>query len=148
MRLWSIHPSYLDAKGLVALWREGLLAKKVLQGRTKGYKNHSQLERFKKTIKPAQVLSHYLYFVYEEAEKRGYSFDKTKLSKSHFAETIQVTSGQIQFEFEHLLKKLKTRDPERYTRIKDTERIRIHPSLQRVKGEVESWEKINSMGVK
>lgn len=32
MRLWSLHPSYLDAVGLVALWREGLLARKVLQG--------------------------------------------------------------------------------------------------------------------
>jgi len=30
MRLWSLHPRYLDAKGLVALWREGLLAQKVL----------------------------------------------------------------------------------------------------------------------
>ncbi|WP_368086417.1 pyrimidine dimer DNA glycosylase/endonuclease V [Nitrosomonas sp. Nm34] len=26
MRLWSIHPKYLDAKGLLALWREGLQA--------------------------------------------------------------------------------------------------------------------------
>jgi hypothetical protein len=32
MRLWSLHPRYLDAKGLQAVWREGLLAKKVLQG--------------------------------------------------------------------------------------------------------------------
>jgi len=25
MRLWTLHPKYLDARGLVALWREGLL---------------------------------------------------------------------------------------------------------------------------
>ena len=40
MKLWSIHPKYLDAKGLVALWREALLAQKVLDGKTEGYKNH------------------------------------------------------------------------------------------------------------
>lgn len=37
MRLWSSHPKYLDAKGIVALWRE--------------------------------------------AERRGYSFDRTKIPK-------------------------------------------------------------------
>lgn len=37
MRIWSLHPSYLDAKGLVALWRETLLAQKVLLGATVGY---------------------------------------------------------------------------------------------------------------
>jgi hypothetical protein len=29
-RIWSLHPKYLDARGLVALWREGLLAQAVL----------------------------------------------------------------------------------------------------------------------
>ena len=49
MRLWSVHPKYLDSKGLVALWREALLAKQVLEGGTKGYRNHPQLDRFKKS---------------------------------------------------------------------------------------------------
>jgi hypothetical protein len=31
MRIWSLHPKYLDSKGLVALWRESLLAKNVLR---------------------------------------------------------------------------------------------------------------------
>lgn len=30
MRLWSIHPCYLDSKGLIALWRESLLAQACL----------------------------------------------------------------------------------------------------------------------
>lgn len=30
MRLWSIHQSYLDRQGLLAVWREGLLAQGVL----------------------------------------------------------------------------------------------------------------------
>jgi len=41
MRLWTIHPKYLDAKGLVALWRETLLAKHVLEGKTPGYKKQT-----------------------------------------------------------------------------------------------------------
>lgn len=47
MRIWSLHPKYLDTKGLVALWRETLLAQHVLSGKTKRYKNHPQLARFK-----------------------------------------------------------------------------------------------------
>ncbi|MDI3502728.1 MAG: hypothetical protein PWR13_285 [Archaeoglobi archaeon] len=35
MRLWSIHSKYLDAKGLVAVWREGLLAKKYWKEKLK-----------------------------------------------------------------------------------------------------------------
>ena len=27
MRLWSLHPKHLDPQGLVARWREGLLAR-------------------------------------------------------------------------------------------------------------------------
>ena len=39
MRLWSLRPKYLDSQGLVALWREGLLAQAVLRGKTRGYRN-------------------------------------------------------------------------------------------------------------
>jgi len=81
MRLWSIHPKYLDSIGLVALWREGLLAKKVLQGKTKGYKNHPQLIRFKNTKNPILSIDAYLYFVLEEASQRGFNFDNSKLGK-------------------------------------------------------------------
>ena len=55
MRLWSIHPKYLDTKGLLAVWREALLAKKVLENKTKGYKNHPQLERFKQQNDPLKL---------------------------------------------------------------------------------------------
>jgi hypothetical protein len=37
MRLWTLHPRYLDSQGLVALWREGLLAQAVLRNRTRGF---------------------------------------------------------------------------------------------------------------
>jgi hypothetical protein len=38
MRLWTLHPKCLDARGLVVPWREALLAQKVLRGETRGYK--------------------------------------------------------------------------------------------------------------
>ena len=111
MRLWSIHPRYLDQKGLVALWREGLLAQKVLQGKTKGYKKHSQLVRFKAQEDPVGSLACYLRFVADEATVRGYNFDRTKLAPCSNVKVIPVTKGQIDYEMEHLVKKLKKRNP-------------------------------------
>jgi len=71
MRIWSLHPKYLDTKGLVALWRETLLAQHVLEGKTKGYKNHPQLDRFKRSKKPIEVINQYLAGVYAEALTRS-----------------------------------------------------------------------------
>jgi len=64
VRLWSISPGYLDARGLVALWREALLAQKVLMGLTRGYTRHPQLERFRRTSDPVLYIGTYLYYVY------------------------------------------------------------------------------------
>ena len=79
MRIWSLHPKYLDTKGLVALWRETLLAKHVLEGKTKGYKKHPQLNRFKCAAVPLDCINQYLSVVYEEALRRGFNFTKNKL---------------------------------------------------------------------
>src|SRR4029079_12177411 len=106
MRLWSLHPKHLDAKGLVALWRETLLAKKVLEGKTKGYKNHPQLNRFKTLKRPLHSINYYLFIVLKEARARGYNFDATKIAEFKRSK-ITVTSGQIEFETKHLLRKLK-----------------------------------------
>src|SRR6185503_20356424 len=98
MRIWSIHPQYLDAKGLVALWREALLAKHVLEGRTKGYKNHPQLIRFKNAADPQKAINQYLAIVFEEACARGYQFDRKKINWRFKPVTLFVTRGQINFE--------------------------------------------------
>lgn len=143
MRLWSVHPYYLDAKGLVALWREGLLAQKVLQGDTKGYKNHPQLTRFKNTKNPVGAIAAYLRFVADEADNRGYHFDRNKIAQQSHAEKIPITSGQLQYEFEHLLGKLKDRDPQRYIQFKEIKNIRIHPIFNETAGNIESWEIIS-----
>ena len=102
MRLWSLHPSYLDSKGLVALWREGLLAKAVLGDETKGYKNHPQLERFKSNPNPIAAINTYLWDVVGEADIRGYNFNRTKLAPKLVSAKIPVSNGQLAFEFMHL----------------------------------------------
>ena len=54
MRLWSLDPAHLDRQGLVACWREALLAQAVLAGRTRGYRHHPQLERFRVVPGPVE----------------------------------------------------------------------------------------------
>src|SRR5690606_20400742 len=79
MRLWSLHPALLDRAALVACWREGLLAQAVLAGRTRGYRNHPQLERFRASPDPLVAVATYLSGVAGEADARGYRFDRTRL---------------------------------------------------------------------
>jgi hypothetical protein len=140
MRLWSIHPEYLDTKGLVALWREGLLAQKVLLGETRGYKNHPQLDRFKQTSNSLGAIASYLRHVEEEAEKRGYRFNSNKIINKRTRTKILVNSGQIEYEFKHLLRKLKDREPDLYKKIKNVKSIKLHPLFKKKKGNIEDWE--------
>ena len=81
MRLWTINFKYLDAKGLVALWREALLAKNVLAGLTKGYKNHPQLDRFYAHENAQAAINAYLAEIYAQACARGYKFDAAKVGE-------------------------------------------------------------------
>ena len=140
MRLWSLHPCYLDTKGLVALWREGLLAQKVLQGETKGYKNHPQLIRFINTESPVGVIASYLRRVVDEADSRGYNFDRSKIANEVFEDRIAVTCGQLEYEMEHLLGKLKRRAPELHAQFSLVSRIKLHPMFIVINGDIETWE--------
>jgi hypothetical protein len=141
MRLWSIHPRYLDGKGLVALWREALLAECVIRGITKGYTRHPQLVRFRLSDDPRGCINYYLSVVYEESERRGYSFDGSKIPAYASDCTIPVTKGQVEFERSHLLAKLKIRDPERYMNLLKTESPAVHPLFSITEGGIEAWEK-------
>lgn len=140
MRLWSIHPAYLDSKGLVALWREGLLAQKVLLGKTAGYRNHPQLKRFKEAGNPQGAIASYLRAVQQEAERRGYHFDKSKIIHRRITKKIKVTNGQVDYEYTHLLAKLEKRSPELFLKIKQQKKITLHPLFELTEGEVEAWE--------
>lgn len=140
MRIWSLHPSLLDTKGLVALWRETLLAQYVLEGKTKGYTNHPQLNRFKATKNPVQAINYYLSEVQKEAEKRGYNFDKSKIDWNFKPISIDVNDKQVEYEFQHLLKKLEIRDFQKFESIKNVKKIQLHSMFNQVKGEIEDWE--------
>lgn len=139
MRLWSLHPSLLDSVGLVALWREGLLAQKVLLGETKGYRAHPQLQRFRVSRNPVVAIGTYLWGVVEEARARGYNFDAEKITTKKARVSIPVTRGQLQYEREHLRKKLLVRDPARHRLLIKAE-LKTHPMLRVVEGCVEDWE--------
>lgn len=142
MRLWSLHPSYLDAKGLVALWREALLAQKVLLGQTKGYRNHPQLRRFRDCPTPIAAMCYYLTSIADEADRRNYQFNRQKIASDNDSVLIAVTHGQIQYEWQHLTNKLKQRDPQWYEQWSKLKRIRLHPLFYEIDGGVEHWEKI------
>jgi Pyrimidine dimer DNA glycosylase len=141
MRLWSVHPKYLDARGLVALWREALLAQAVLRGRTKGYLHHPQLERFRAEPAPLGAIADYLRGVHAEAVRRGYAFTARRISRARGSGVIAVTRGQLEHEWSHLMAKLAIRDPERHGRLARAVRPGPHPSFRVVPGDVETWER-------
>lgn len=105
MRLWSLHPKHLDSRGLVALWREGLLAQAVLRGRTKGYRHHPQLIRFRAQPSPVSLIAEYLRAVHAEAVRRGYRFDAGRIACCGSERRIDVSRGQVDFEWNHLMTK-------------------------------------------
>jgi len=140
MRIWSIHPKYLDSKGLVALWRETLLAKHVLEGKTKGYRNHPQLDRFKQTDNPLDAINQYLAAVYNEALARGYHFDKEKINWAFRPSIMVVTTGQIKYETDHLLNKLRKRDEIKFKELHHLDKFKPHPMFKTINGAIEKWE--------
>lgn len=141
MRLWSIHPRYLDPQGLVALWREALLAQAVLRGETRGYRNHPQLERFKAQSEPLAAIALYLQAVHAEAQARGYRFDRDKFTVGAADLTIPVTEGQIDYEWGHLLEKLRLRNPELHRKWVSTPEPAPHPLFRVCAGEIAPWER-------
>jgi hypothetical protein len=143
MRLWSLHPSYVDAKGLVAWWREGLLARKVLQGLTRGYQHHPQLTRFKEASEPLATIDQYLLAVYLEAAARGYAFTRAKIAPSLKVPKLVVTTGQLAYEFQHLQHKLKVRDAVRWKQLKSITQPQPHPLFRVRAGAIAQWEKVS-----
>ncbi|MHB8079779.1 MAG: pyrimidine dimer DNA glycosylase/endonuclease V [Candidatus Krumholzibacteriia bacterium] len=141
MRLWSLHPKYLDSRGLVALWREGLLAQAVLRGETRGYRHHPQLERFRCRPSPVGAIAEYLRGVHAESAIRGFRFDRRKIDRQRDPGKAPVTRGQINYEWRHLTAKVRERDPELADRLDSVARPRAHPLFRIVPGGIESWER-------
>jgi hypothetical protein len=142
MRLWSLHPRYLDRAGLVALWREALLAQAVLRGATRGYRRHPQLVRFRNHPDPEGAIAAYLEGICREAQRRCYRFDETKIGRRRPDRLIPVTREQLRYEREHLLKKLFVRDPDNCQALQAVGEPEPHPFFTAVPGEIEAWERI------
>ncbi|MDQ0092905.1 pyrimidine dimer DNA glycosylase/endonuclease V [Paeniglutamicibacter psychrophenolicus] len=143
MRLWSLHPTYLDTKGLLACWRETLLAQKVLDGKTAGYRNHPQLQRFRATEDPLAAVGNYLEGLAREADARGYNFNRALILRppAGMVPALTVTTGQIGYEREHLLAKLAVRDAQRHAVLAGADPPELHPSFRSVAGDIEPWER-------
>jgi len=142
MRLWTLHPQYLDAQGLIALWREALLAQKVLLGQTRGYRNHPQLARFRELNDPVAGIASYLAGVLAEALRRSYRFDASKIVVPRWSGQIEATTGQLAYEWTHLCRKLAVRAPSRLVTFVDLKMPEAHPLFGVVEGDIASWEKI------
>lgn len=166
MRLWSLHPRYLDRQGLTGGWREALLAQAVLAGRTKGYRSHPQLVRFRAHPDPAAAIGAFLQITAEEATERGYNFDVTRIDRPGRPASdhpdagrdldadessgalpgipvtqIPVTEGQVAYEWQHLLAKIGQRTPERLEALLGISAPQVHPLFEVVPGPIESWER-------
>src|SRR5436190_6089229 len=140
MRLWTLHPKYLDARGLVALWREALLAQKVLRGLTRGYKHHPQLTRFRAHAKPVAAVAAYLKVIYDEARRRGYEFDASRIARHRVIVELQETKGQMLYEWAHLARKLKQRAPQILAQHGKISVPEPHPIFKLISGSVQDWE--------
>jgi len=143
LRLWSLHPRYLDAKGLVALWREALLAQAVLRGETKGYRHHPQLNRFRSAASPVGAIAAYLRAVHAEARRRGYRFDGKKIARTRAVRRIPAARGQLEYEWKHLRAKLRSRAPAWLAALGARPRPAPHPLFRVVRGGVADWEVVS-----
>lgn len=145
MRLWSLHPRYLDSRGLVALWRESLLAQAVLAERTRGYRRHPQLARFREAARARSCIAMYLRCIHAEAVKRGYNFDLGKVEPGAKVARLTVTTGQLEYEWAHLRAKLINRAPSWLKQLAVSGRLEPHPLFRVVRGGVAEWEKIKDV---
>jgi len=141
MRLWTLHPRYLDPQGLVACWREALLAQKVLSGATRGYRNHPQLLRFQSSSEPQPAIAAFLHEIAAEAGRRGYNFDVRKIVGPRSTRKISETRGQLDYEWAHLRRKLRVRAPALARRMRGVEKPEAHPLFRIIRGDVRAWEK-------
>ncbi|MBF0495995.1 MAG: DNA lyase [Deltaproteobacteria bacterium] len=142
MRLWTLHPEYLDPAGLVALWREALLAQKVLLGATRGYLHHPQLVRFREQPHPVATICTYLQGIFQESLGRGYRFDASKIGPDRIDYLLDETEGQVLYEWAHLKSKLETRAPNRFAQMQSIKMPAVNPMFRIVPGSMREWERI------
>ena len=131
MSLCTIHPKYLDKQGLISLWREGLLAQKVLNGEVNIQLNSPLWEKLKKSQNPLRAIGAYLSFVAAEGARRGYKFSHEKILYPNFESyEIKVKPQDLIFEMTHLRNKLKMRDQHKWDEISKVSEVSPHPFIR------------------
>ena len=170
MRLWSVHARHLDTVGLVACWREALLAQRVLTGTTRGYRRHAQLERFLPGSAlaaesrgtgpdallgaagpddgwPGDLIVAYLHALADEASARGHSYDVARIAGPRpDVGPVPVTDGQVAHEWALLSRKLAGRSPAVLERWAGVVVPDVHPLFVVVPGPVARWERVTAPG--
>lgn len=137
-----MHPRYFDQRALTACWREALLAQAVLAGRTKGYGSHPQLERFRNHPAPSDAIGAYLRGVADEADARGYSFDRSRIiAVDKDVASLQLTAGQLSYEWRHLMLKLEHRSPVVAALWSSVHLPDAHPLFTILEGPIAPWER-------
>ncbi len=117
------------------------MAQAVLRGETRGYRNHPQLDRFKNHSASLAAISLYLKGIHEEAKVRDYAFDIRKIEPARKTVSLNVTTGQMAYEWAHLLAKLEVRNPALYRKWRNVEMPEAHSIFTVHAGDVESWER-------
>lgn len=161
MRVWSIHPAYLDTKGLVASWKEGIQGLNALRnprkpnGKWAMFAHHPQLIRFKRFENPELCLSEYLHFIADEADRRNYNFNRNlilpRLDENPYQ--IWITCGQLIYEWDFLSHKVTCRTgfweygKPTINGKSTVETIAswscvVHPMVVLIPGDIECWEKV------
>ena len=150
MRIWTLHPRFLDRQGLLGQWREALQAKNALLDphHSSNVCHERQLRRFKAAkIQALSCMGVYLHAVADEMILRGYKPNVSLIP--YYVGTpslIPVTQGQVNFEIAHLMAKLTERDPSRLlplSKIRVLMSNQLNPIFKEVGGDIESWEKIS-----
>jgi hypothetical protein len=115
-------------------------------GKTKGWKNHPQLIRFKNHNAPIHAIGFYLFIIYNEGCKRGYSYNKSKMFKIvEKVSMINISKEQLAYEFEILKNRVRGRDHTKFLELlefgKKESYPKPHPLFHVIDGKVALWEK-------
>lgn len=87
------------------------------------------------------AINGYLAEILDEALRRGYRFDCSKIGPCDRSLRLPVTDGQLIHEWRHLQNKLRIRAPHLYVGAGPAV-IEPHPMFEVIPGEIEKWEKI------
>ena len=108
-----------------------------------GYANHPQLLRFRAAADGPAAIGDYLTTLADEADDRGYKFDRSKIQANSLTPTqLPLTTGQLDYEWQHLLAKLEVRSPDVKVKWADVARPEPNPIFHLVTGPIAEWEKI------